>query len=79
MTGEAERISGLLSVSEGKFTAGEITREDFIGKLLAIADDAQDANEDDAITDDEYGSLQDELRTLMMKFSISYEESGLAL
>lgn len=79
MSSDAERIGGLLSVAEGKFATGVISREDFIGKLLAVADDAQDANEEDVITDDEYHSLQDELRAVMEKFGITYEESGLAV
>ena len=79
MSGDTERIGGLLSVAEGKFVTGELSREDFIGKLLVVADDAQDANEDEVITDEEYSSLQHELRVVMEKFGITYEESGLAV
>ena len=79
MSDDAERIGGLLSVAEGKFAAGELSREDFIGKLQVVADDAQDANESDVITDEEHRSLQDELRAVMEKFGITYEESGLAV
>lgn len=79
MSAEAERISGHLSIAEGEFAEGNISREDFIGKLLIIDDDALDANEDDDITDEEYCSLQDELRAVMEKFGITYEESGLVV
>ena len=79
MSGDTERIGGLLSVAEGKFVTGDLSREDFIGKLLVVADDAQDANEDEVITDEEYSSLQHELRVVMEKFGITYEESGLAV
>ena len=79
MSGDTERIGGLLSVAEGKFVTGELSREDFIGKLLVVADDAQDANEDEVITDEEYSSLQHELHVGMEKFGITYEESGLAV
>ena len=79
MSGDTERIGGLLSVAEGKFVTGELSREDFIGKLLVVADDAQDANEDEVITVEEYSSLQHELHVVMEKFGITYEESGLAV
>ena len=79
MSGDTERIGGLLSVAEGKFVTGELSREDFIGKLLVVADDAQEANADEVITDEEYSSLQHELRVVMEKFGITYEESGLAV
>ena len=79
MSGDKERIGGLLSVAEGKFVTGDLSREDFIGKLLVVADDAQDADEDEVITDEEYSSLQHELHVVMEKFGITYEESGLAV
>lgn len=79
MSCEAERIGGHLTVAVGEFEDGDLSREDFIGKLLVISDDAQDANEDDEITDEEYASIQEELREVMERFGISYEESGLAL
>ena len=79
MSGAKERTGGPLGVAEGKFVTGDLSREDFIGKLLVVADDAQDANEDEVITDEEYSSLQHELRVVMEKFGITYEESGLAV
>ena len=79
MSGDTERIGGLLSVAEGKFVTGELSREDFICKLLVVADDAQDANEGDVITDGEDSSLRHELHVVMEKFGITYEESGLAV
>lgn len=59
MSCEAERIGGHLTVAVGEFEGGDLSREDFIGKLLVISDDAQDANEDDEITDEEYASIQE--------------------
>ena len=44
MSCEAERIGGHLTVAVGEFEDGDLSREDFIGKLLVISDDAQDAN-----------------------------------
>lgn len=79
MSCEAERIGGHLSIAVGEFEDGNISRKDFIVKLLVISDDAQDAYEDDDISDDEYMSIQAELHDAMEQFGITYEESGLAV
>lgn len=36
MSCEAERIGGHLTVAVGEFEGGDLSREDFIGKLLVI-------------------------------------------